>query len=94
MIKLDAGNVLLKPSHRRQLMAWLKRAVRLGERVGDFVLAVTIRRIGRLYEFRANVHDAAGDFWCKVRRSDWRNAAHEMIQSLTSQLHKQHLKLA
>ena len=34
MIKLDAGNVPLKPSHRRQLMTWLKRSLRLGQQLG------------------------------------------------------------
>ena len=36
MIKLDLGNVLLKPSHRKQLMSWLRRSLRLGERLGDY----------------------------------------------------------
>ena len=68
MIKLDAGNVLLKPSHRKQLMGWLKRAVRLGERVGDFMLTVSMERTGRRYEARALVHNSAGDFDCRARQ--------------------------
>jgi hypothetical protein len=91
MIKLDAGNVLLKPSHRRQLMGWLRRAVRLGKRVGDFMLTLTIRRIGRLYEVRAVVHDAAGDFDCRSRKHDWRSALRDLVWALTSRLHAQQL---
>ena len=68
MIRLDAGNVMLKPSHRRQLMTWLKRSLRLGQQLGDFVLSISLRRAGRGYEARATVHDTAGDFACRVRR--------------------------
>ncbi len=89
MIKLDAGNVLLKPSHRKQLMGWLKRAVRLGERVGDFMLTVSMERTGRRYEARALVHNSAGDFGCRVRQRDWRTAARDMASSLASRLHEQ-----
>jgi hypothetical protein len=54
MIKLDAGNVLLKPSHRRQLMTALRRCMRIGERLGNFVLSITMRRCGRALELRAS----------------------------------------
>src|SRR5262245_29124425 len=73
-IRLDAGNVLLKPSHKRQLMAWLKRAIRLGAKLGNLVVTLTMQRIGRLYEVRATVHDSAGDFDCRRRDRDWRDA--------------------
>ena len=46
MVKLQAANCLLKPSQRRQLQSWLKRAIHLGERVGDFILTITVRRVG------------------------------------------------
>jgi len=91
MIKLDVGNVLLKPSHRKQLMGWLRRAVRLGERVGDFALTVSMERIGRRYEARALVHNSAGDFDCRSRHTDWRNAARDLASSLASRLHEQQL---
>jgi hypothetical protein len=94
MIKVDAGNVLLKPSHRRQLMGWLRRAVRLGERVGDFMLTVTIKKIGRFYEVRATVHDAAGNFDCRVRKHDWRTAVRDLVWALTGRLHAQQLARA
>ena len=46
MIKLEPGNVLLKPSSRRQFMGWLKRVARLGQRLGNFDLKITLSRIG------------------------------------------------
>ena len=75
MITLDAGNVLLKPSHRRQLMAWLRRSLRIGQRLGRFALNITMHRSGRQYEVRASVKDSAGTFTCRSRRTDWRDAA-------------------
>jgi len=78
MIKLDAGNVLLKPSHRRQLMTGLRRSLRLGNRLGDFVLTITLRRRGRVYDARASVIDACGSFNCHARRYDWRTAIRDL----------------
>ncbi|HLL88295.1 MAG TPA: hypothetical protein VK324_03235, partial [Tepidisphaeraceae bacterium] len=74
MIQLDPGYVLLKPSHRRQLATWLRRAVKLGERLGNFVLKLTLRRTGRGVEVRAAVHDRAGDFALRTRQGDARAA--------------------
>ena len=34
MMTLDSGNILLKPSHRRQLFSSLRRATHLGDRIG------------------------------------------------------------
>ncbi len=89
MIKLDAGNVLLKPSHRRQMMAALRRALRLGERLGDFVLTLTLRRAGRAYELRAAVSDRIGSFACRARNNDWRDAMRNLIRAITARLHDQ-----
>ena len=94
MIKLDLGNVLLKPSHRRQLMAQLRRSLRLGERLGSFVLSISLRRDGHHYEAQANVHDRAGDFGCRVRKQDWRAALRDLVKTLTHKLHDQYLKKA
>ncbi len=87
MIKLDAGNVLLKPSHKRQLMAWLKRSLRLGSRLGDFLLHITLHRSGHAYEVRAIVHDRGGDFHCRSRQGDWRGAMRELIRSIANHIH-------
>ena len=94
MLKLNEGNVLLKPSHRKQLMSWLKRVLRLGERIGDFVLTISLQRTGRQYEVVANVHDKAGDFNVRSRQQDWRNALRSMVQGLAKRLHDQRLQQA
>ena len=94
MIQLDSGNVLLKPSHRRQLMAWLRRAVRLGQRVGNFVLQITMRRIGRSYEVHMSVKDSAGDFRMRMKRHDWRDAVRDLSRTLSIRLHDQRLGMA
>ena len=89
MIQLEVGNVLLKPSQRRQLMARLRRSLKLGSRLGNFVLRITLWRTGRRFELRATVSDGAGQFGCRVRRSDWRQAMHELIRTLSQRLHGQ-----
>jgi hypothetical protein len=94
MIKLDAGNVLLKPSHRRQLMAWLKRALRLGSRLRDFALTITLHRVGRAYEVRAVVHDSVSDFHCRQRQGDWRHALRHLVHQISNHLHGQCLRHA
>ena len=94
MIKLDAGNVLLKPSQRKQIMSWLKRALHLGKRLGDFVLQITVRRSGRFYDVHAAVHDSAGDFRCRMRRHDMQQAFREMARRVAVRLHDQMLARA
>jgi hypothetical protein len=91
MIKLDSGNVLLKPSHRKQLMAWLRRSLRFGQRLGDFILSISMKRVGRAYQVMAQVHDRVGDFECKVKQADWRHAMRELVRKLSNQLHAQHV---
>jgi hypothetical protein len=92
MIKLDSGNVLLKPSHRRQLMSWLKRALRIGQRLGDFVLNITLHRVGRLVEVQASVHDSAGDFVCRTRENDWHYAMRDLVRQIADRLHGQYVQ--
>ena len=94
MIKLDAGNVLLKPSQRRQITTLLRRCVRLGKRLGDFALNISMRRSGRFYELRARVHDRAGDFACRSRQNNWPDALRDLIRRLTASLHRQCLQQA
>jgi hypothetical protein len=89
MLKLNEGNVLLKPSHRKQLMSWLKRVLRLGERLGDFMLTITLQRTGKNYEVKAIVHDSAGDFACRNRQHDWRSALRDLVRDLVRRLHDQ-----
>jgi hypothetical protein len=89
MIQLNSGNVLLKPSHKRQLMAWLKRAAKMGERLGDFVLHLTLRRSGKAYEVNAFVKDSAGKFELRTRSHDWHTAARNLVRMLAARLHDQ-----
>lgn len=91
MIKLDPGNVLLKPSHRRQMMSWLRRALRLGSQLGQFTLTISMHRSGKQCEVRAQVRDSAGDFACRSRRQDWRDAMRELVRSIVNRLHAQRL---
>ena len=91
MVKLESGNVVLKPSQKKRLMAWLKRSLRLGQRLGDFVLTITLNRIGRIYHLRATVHDSAGDFHCRSRNPHWRDACRELVRSLSERLHSQYV---
>jgi hypothetical protein len=91
MIKLDAGNVLLKPSQRKQLMSWLKRCLRIGSRLRDFVLEIRMHRVGKHVEVRAVVHDDQGEITCRSRQTDWRNALRDLARQLSRQLHGQYL---
>ncbi len=89
MVKLDSGNVLLKPSHRRQLATHLKRVTALGERIGDFMLTIAIRKCGRCCEVVAKVHDSVGDFICRSRQCDWQHALRELVRTLCCRLRDQ-----
>ncbi len=94
MIKLDAENVLLKRSQRKQISTLLRRCVRLGNRLGDFMMNITIRRAGRFFELRANVHDRAGAFSCRSRQNNWQDALRQLARALTVRLHDQRLRHA
>jgi hypothetical protein len=89
MIKLDLGNVLLKPSQKKQLMSWLRRTLRLGDRVGNFFLTLRLSRHGRDVDVRANVRDRAGTFNLRARHHTWRAALRRMVRQLSSRLHEQ-----
>ena len=89
MIQLDSGNVLLKPSQRRQITTWLKRAVKYGQRLGDFVLNLTIHRVGKRCEVRADVRCEGQTFTFHQRATDWRHAMQQMVQMLVARLHSQ-----
>jgi endonuclease/exonuclease/phosphatase family metal-dependent hydrolase len=89
MIKLNEGNVLLKPSHRRQLMGCLKRSAKLGERFGNFAITIDLHRTGRLFEVNAKVHHSAGDFNCHARQRNWRDALREIAHRTAARLHDQ-----
>ena len=94
MFKLNEGNVLLKPCQRRQLMASLRRAMRLGSRLGKFMLTISLRRAGRAYEVVASVQDSRGEFRCRSRQNDWRGALRDLTRSICQRLHDQCVRLA
>jgi hypothetical protein len=87
MLKLDEGNVLLKPSHRRQFMSWLKRAMRFVQRVGNPLVSISMHRAGKLIEMRADIAGSTGAVAFRSRQSDWKNAARQIIHLLTAYLH-------
>ena len=93
MLQLDSGNVLLKPSQRRQLITRLKRALRMGERLGNFLLQVSMKRIGRAYEVVVNVRDAAGQFHMRMKRHDWRDAMRDLSRMICVRLQGQRLAI-
>jgi hypothetical protein len=70
-------------------MSWLRRTLRLGDRVGQFMLTISLKRVGRHIDVRANVHDRAGDFALHTRQQDWRAALREMVRMLSTRLHGQ-----
>ena len=89
MVKLDTGNVLLKPSLRRQIMGSFRRSSRLGQRLGEFDLTVQLSRIGNHHEARATVHDRAGDFTCRCKMRDLRSAMRNLVHSVVYRLRHQ-----
>ncbi len=89
MIKLDFGNVLLKPTQKKQLMAHLRRALKLGEKVGNFFLTLRFTRHGKDVDVHADVRDKAGQFKLHSRHHTWRSALRKMVWQLSSRLHDQ-----
>jgi hypothetical protein len=94
MLTLNAGNVLLKPSHRRQLMSWLKRALKLSERLGNLAISITLTRVGKLVEMRAGVTRSGRTTEFRARESDWHYAARNLVRLLTGFLHNQTIQRA
>ena len=94
MITLDAGNVLLKPAHRKLLMSRLKRTLRLGDRIGQFALNLRIRRVSGRIEMTAKVHDRYGDFSCRTRGSTWMDAVRDLVHMVQHAVHGHALRRA
>lgn len=91
MFTLDSGNVLLKPSHRKQLMSWLRRTMRLGQRVGNFTFKLAMQRVGKAYEVRITARDSAGTLVCRTKRHQWQDAVRDLVRRLTFWLHEQQI---
>jgi hypothetical protein len=75
-------------------MAWLRRALRIGQRLGNFVLQISMKRVGRSYEVNAAVHDTAGNFRMRMKRHDWRDAVRDLARMISVRLHDQRLAMA
>ena len=94
MVKLHAQNCLMTRSQRRQLHSWLKRSIHLGQRVGNFLLTITVRRVGRLYQMQADVRDSAGTFDVRARGQTWRDVCREIVRAVAVKLHAQRLAMS
>ncbi|MGA2584196.1 MAG: hypothetical protein ABSG31_13035 [Tepidisphaeraceae bacterium] len=80
---------MLKPSQRRQMNTWLKRAMRLGERIGDFAVRITMHRSGKAIHIEADVKNSRGAVAFRSRQNDWQDAVREIVRMLTAHLHDQ-----
>lgn len=87
MISLTAANVSLKPAQRKQLLSRLKRSIRLGERLGNFLLKINIRRCGRHLEVTADGHDKLGEFHIRTRQVTLADAVHTLVRMVVHRLH-------
>jgi len=75
-------------------MGWMKRTQKLGQRVGDFAVSISMERRGRQTVVWAKVTDRAGGFDCHSRQHDWRDAVREVIRDLSHRLADQRNRLA
>ncbi|GIW75341.1 MAG: hypothetical protein KatS3mg104_0404 [Phycisphaerae bacterium] len=88
MLTLDSGNVLLKPAHKKQLLARLKRITRLGKRLGQFFLKITFHRSGKHVQITAQGYDRFGPFTLKSKATDWNHAFHLLIHEISCLIHQ------
>lgn len=88
MVKVESGNVLLKPSHRKHLMAQLRRAIHLAQRMGDMVLTIHLHRTGKTVEARASVAGKSMQIDCRSRTHDWREAVRRVVLEVSARLHE------
>jgi len=94
MISLTAANVSLKPSQKKQLLARLRRSIRLGQRLGNFLLNINIKGCGRHVEVTAKGRDSFGEFTCRTRQMTLDDAVHELARRLFAWLHGHSLERA
>ncbi|HMO24710.1 MAG TPA: hypothetical protein PKB10_00420 [Tepidisphaeraceae bacterium] len=94
MIQLECGNVLLKPSHKRQFLSHLRRLIKIGERIGNFVLRITLRRTGRATEAQVLVQDAAGEAALRCRGQSLRDALRQIVRELRALMQKHRIVAA
>ena len=92
MIKLESNNVLLKGSIKKQLMGWMKRSLKMAQRLGDFAVKITLQRVGSVYRITAYVIGASGPLECHVHGHDLRETCRKLVRRLSEQLHDQQLR--
>lgn len=94
MIELESNNVLLKGSTRKQLMGWLKRSLKMAQRLGDFAVKITLQRVGSVYKMTAYVAGTGGNgpVECHVHGHDLRGTCRDLVHQLSEQLHEQRLR--
>lgn len=90
-MELVSPNVPLRGVHRKQILAWLRRPMKIGQQIGNFFMKMTIQRIGKSFEVKAQVRDEAGEFTCRSR-GDLMDACREVTLKLNQQLHRQRMQ--
>lgn len=55
--------------------------------MGNLAISITLHRVGRLVEVRADVVDGAGTVAFRSRQHDWKHAARELVRKVTGHLH-------
>ena len=92
MIELESNNVLLKGSTRKQLMGWLKRSLKMAQRLGDFAVKITLQRVGSVYKMTAYVAGAGGPLECHAHGHDLRETCRDLVHRLSERLHEQRVR--
>ena len=91
MIALESTNVLLKGSTKKQLLGWLKRSLKMAQRLGDFAVKITLQRVGNVYRMTAYVI-GSGPLECHAHGHDLRETCRKLVHRLSEQLHTQRLR--
>ena len=91
MIELESNNVLLKGSTRKQLLGWLKRSLKMAQRLGDFAVKITLQRVGTVYRLTAYVIGTGGSLECHAHGHDLRETCRKLVRQLSEQLHDKRL---
>lgn len=94
MVELLAGNVLLKPAQKRRVLSHLRRSDRISDRSGDSRLALSLRRVGKHFEAKAQCHNRRGDLECKARDTTWETAVAQVVRALHGKVNAQRLAFA
>jgi len=89
MIQLNEGNVLLKPSQRKQLLSWLRRSIKYTQRMTRCFMSISMNRCGKQVEVIATIWSGKSPTVFHAKSSDWRDATRHLIHRLSGYLHDQ-----